>query len=56
MPVSKVEHPRELESFLFVYVHVKEKLAFQFADLVLGVGTALFPGRASVQPVGGGVG
>lgn len=44
MPVSEVEHPRELESFLFVYVYVKEKLAFQFADLVLGVGTALFPG------------
>lgn len=48
LPVSEVEHPRELESFLFVYVHVKEKLAFQFADLVLGVGTALFPG-----PLGG---
>ena len=48
LPVSKVEHPRELESFLFVYVHVKEKLAFQFADLVLGVGTALFP-----RPLGG---
>lgn len=48
MPVSEVEHPRELESFLFVYVYIKEKLAFQFADLVLGVGTALFPG-----PLGG---
>lgn len=48
LPVSEVEHPRELESFLFVYVYIKEKLAFQFADLVLGVGTALFPG-----PLGG---
>lgn len=48
MPVSEVEHPGELESFLFVYVYIKEKLAFQFADLVLGVGTALFPG-----PLGG---
>lgn len=33
-------------------VHVKQKLFFQFKDLVLCVGTALFSGGLCVQPAG----
>lgn len=43
LPVSKVEHSGQLQSFLFVYVHVEEKLPFQFSYLIFGIGTPLFP-------------
>lgn len=43
LPVSEVEHSGQLQSFLFVYVHVEEKLPFQFSYLIFGIGTPLFP-------------
>lgn len=43
LSICEVQHPGQLKSFLFVYVHVEEKLPFQFSYLVLGVRASLFP-------------
>lgn len=43
LSICEVQHPGQLKSFFFIYVHVEEKLSFQFSDLVFGVRASFFP-------------
>lgn len=49
LTVGEVEHARQLQALLFVDVHAEEELPLQLADLVLGVGAALFSGGLTAE-------
>ena len=55
LPLRQVERARHLMSPVPREVHVEQELLLQLQGLVFGVGAALLPGGARMQPVGRGV-
>lgn len=52
LSLGQTQHSRYLVSTIPWEVHVKEKLLFQFEDLMLCIWTTLFSGGLCVKPVG----
>lgn len=44
LSVCKTEHSWQLQTFLFVYVHIEKEFSFKFSDLVFRIRASLFSG------------